>query len=1364
VGILFCASHLSAAPVTADVAAKTIQGWLRQDRHPLAKGLSANIKNTKTVNDANGQPLYHVVELEPSGYVIVPADDEAEPIVAFSAKGKFDAASGSPMADFVNRDLPKRMAKAKANGKTRSNWQAFLAGSRTPPPDSEYNWSIVLPSQVWVPPMLATEWGQQLDDSLTVAVFNYFTPPGSAGDVKNDPCGCVATALAQEMFYFQYPNTAVGTASFTITNGTTSQTVSLLGGNGTGGVYQWSQMPLSPTNPTPTEAQAIGYLTHDAGAAVHMTYKPDLSSAYTAFTQKALLNTFKFSSAAYYENLNNGVAGTNLQTMINPSLDAHSPVILGIEPDGGHCVVADGYGYSASILFHHLNFGFNGDDDVWYALPEMNTIDGQGEFSMVEAVVYNIFTNGTGQIISGRVTDPTGAAVAGATVTADTGGGTTYSTTTDTNGIYALQRIPGATTYTVTVANVDGITVTNSFTTGISTNNQLPSGNVWGANFVLAPTLLAIPEAGFSSIGPVGGPFSVNSQFYDLTNSSAAAISWTNSALPAWLTISTNNGTVAPNAISILTIGLSPAAASEPAGTYTASVWITNLFDGTAQALNFSLAVETANYPLAVTGYNRDVIIEASAVGGDTTNYADAFDPNCAFLETSNATPVCFYGAGLPVTNILEGGFLQPTGLPINGIITNLADGTTFQLGPYDNYNVLYLTPIASSGTLTLPTPEAFSSLSVMAASADGGGPANFVINFTDGTTSTQSYNASDYLSAGVGAVITNFGLAVLGDFTEFGVVNDQQNFPSLYQTTVPLSGGLAGKRIKSVTFLSPTGAAATGIFALSGTEVTFAGSYNVTATASPSGAGVANVSGSATNNSIDMATATANPGFAFANWTLGGVIVSTSSNYTFTVSGDEPLVANFLGLYTLAVDASPAGEGSVSAGGTFLQGSQTNVTATPDSGFEFIGWTGDATGTANPLTVIVNTNMSITANFASNGSTVNFTVITNNQSWGRVTPDLNGKDLTSGHKYTLTATAASGYVFSNWTGTITTNKDPLTLKAESNMVLQANFVLNPFLVLKGIYNGLFYDTNNGVTEQTAGMLKGLTISTKGAYSGTLMINGAAHAIGGAFNLGGQATNVIKRSNAQGGNVAVTMTVNDNDGAPQITGTVSGLSGAWQSALTADRATNIVHSAQFTLLIPPDADNNPPDGSPAGNGYALITNKSGTAVITGALADGVALNESTSVSGDGYVPVYANLYNGKGLLLGWINLVTNASDESLTWAHPTARSGLYTNGFTNVALSGQLLLSQWTNPPANLGLLTNLYINGTNAIPVEITGDTIKGTDVVGTVNNKTGLLTVTIGSGPSKITAHGAIVLSQPLGRGYFTTKTNAQAISLGP
>ena len=379
-----------------------------------------------------------------------------------------------------------------------------------------------------------------------------------------------------------------------------------------------------------------------------------------------------------------------------------------------------------------------------------------------------------------------------------------------------------------------------------------------------------------------------------------------------------------------------------------------------------------------------------------------------------------------------------------------------------------------------------------------------------------------------------------------------------------------------------------------------------------------------------------------------------------------------------------------------------------------------------------------------------------------------------SGSTNTVTATANPAYHFVNWTdtnGNVASTSALYTFTLVNNQILVANYGPNLVTPVKGTYNGLFFNTATGVTEQTGGMLKGLAVSQKGTYSGTVLIDGASHAISGAFDAYGQATNKITRTSSQGGPLTVVMTlVNSSNTASQVTGTVTGTNWA-DTNLLANFSTNTVPSAEFTMLIQPDASNAPPVNSPGGDGYVLLTNKAGTATITGALADGTAFSQTTSVSQDGGVPIYASLYSGKGLLLGWINLeLTNTNGVSLTWIHPQRTTGLYQNGFTNVLLAQQILLSPWTNPPENIGLMTNLSVLdtiGTANIPISVSTATpgkVIGASVSGTINPKTGLLTVTIGSGANKITGHGAILLNATNGGGYYLTKTNAQAITLEP
>jgi hypothetical protein len=824
--ILFCTHRAAAGPVNAETAATAFRGWLHIDGRPLGNTLSATINATEGVKDASGNVVYYVVHLAPYGYAIVSADDRVEPIVAFSARGVFDPKSADTAAALVNRDLPRRIARIRggvvdaAVRRARVKWKWVLLGSPgdPSPPDSETNGNIVTVSEVRVAPFVQTLWNQTTDESGNFACYNYYTPPGPAGDANNYPCGCVATAMAQVMYYFQYPTAGVGTGSYPITVNGAAATGTLRGGDGTGGPYQWSNMPLVPNVPGIVQAEAVGALNSDAGVSVNMDYEAAASSAYFHLAQQALTTVFQYSNAAYDEDDDNGLGGTNLLAMIGPSLDARLPVVLGIEPDGGHCLVVDGYGYSVATLFHHLNTGWGGDDDIWYALPAIDTSD-NGDYTMVVGCMYNIYASGTGEIISGRVTDPSGAPISGASITASRQGGGAYAATTDSNGIYALPRLPSASAYTLTATNAGDAPASGDYSTGTSTYNGT-SGNVWGANFVLSPSLLAIPETGFSAIGHVGGPFNMDSQVFVLTNTSAVSVNWALANTNSWLSATSSGGTVPGGGASTLTISLSASATSLPAGTANGTLWITNLGSQRAQALQFALTLKDSDYPISVTGYNQDVVVENAAIGGNTTLYAVAFDPRNGMFYPET---LCFYEEGLVATNT-DGGMAEE-GLPDGGLFTSAVDNaTTFQLGPYTDSNVLYLTAGASSGALTLDSPLAYKSLSVLAASADGGGNGSMVIHFADDTSSAPiSFDAGNYFVASggpTGAAISQFGIAETGDVGEFYVFEASFDYPCLYQTSIDLKSlGLDKRAINSVTFTMPDGPTATGVFALSGTE-----------------------------------------------------------------------------------------------------------------------------------------------------------------------------------------------------------------------------------------------------------------------------------------------------------------------------------------------------------------------------------------------------------------------------------------------------------------------------------------------------------------------------------------------------------------
>jgi hypothetical protein len=349
------------------------------------------------------------------------------------------------------------------------------------------------------------------------------------------------------MYYHQWPATGVGTACYTFTVNGNSMGKNLLGGDYKGGPYNWNGMPLAPDyySLTIPQAQAVGALTFDAGIAVHMQYTEGSSGAYMTDAKTALVNTFKYNNAIVnaITNLDTGCFECSLYNMMNPNLDARLPVLLGITGDpGGHAIVVDGYGYSYGMLYHHLNMGWSGAYNAWYSLPIIDMYDfyNDGNYAYfwdVTECIYNVYTNGSGEIISGRVVDLNTNPVGGASVTASRIGGGTYTAKTDTNGIYALAGVPSASTYTLTVTNTGYYPASSNYSTGTSYDAGAASGNVWGADFSLAPAqgppvITVQPANQFVTVGGTA-TFNVSATgglplFYQWQYYASGSSTWTN--------------------------------------------------------------------------------------------------------------------------------------------------------------------------------------------------------------------------------------------------------------------------------------------------------------------------------------------------------------------------------------------------------------------------------------------------------------------------------------------------------------------------------------------------------------------------------------------------------------------------------------------------------------------------------------------------------------------------------------------------------------------------------------------------------------------------------------------------------------------
>ena len=206
-----------------------------------------------------------------------------------------------------------------------------------------------------IAPMLTSRWGQHEPYNQQCPTYN-----GQA-----TLTGCVATAMAQVMYYYQWPaqpTTAISayeTRSLAISVPQLPPTV-----------FDWSVMaPAYDRHSTETAQSAVAALMRYCGQAVQMDYNPESSGAYLAEAAEALSRCFGYDtdvchvSAAHYTQ-------AQWQQLMLSELQAGRPVIMAGQTSSGsaHAFVCDGY--DGNGMFH-INWGWTGDYDGYYRLPRL---------------------------------------------------------------------------------------------------------------------------------------------------------------------------------------------------------------------------------------------------------------------------------------------------------------------------------------------------------------------------------------------------------------------------------------------------------------------------------------------------------------------------------------------------------------------------------------------------------------------------------------------------------------------------------------------------------------------------------------------------------------------------------------------------------------------------------------------------------------------------------------------------------------------------------------------------------------------------------------------------------------------------------
>ncbi len=220
-----------------------------------------------------------------------------------------------------------------------------------------------------VAPLVETRWNQD-------CYYNEYCPATSGGWGWGGPCGhvyagCVATAMAQVMKYWNHPATGFGSHSYT--HSTYGEQSANFGAT----TYQWSQMP----NEVWSSNSAVATLLYHCGVSVNMNYSASGSGAQSKDVETAMRSYFGYCGAKYRQKSN--YSEEAWIAILKAELDLSHPIYYsGANGSSGHAFVCDGY--DSNNLFH-FNFGWSGSGDNYYSIYDVNG------FSSGQAAVTNIY-------------------------------------------------------------------------------------------------------------------------------------------------------------------------------------------------------------------------------------------------------------------------------------------------------------------------------------------------------------------------------------------------------------------------------------------------------------------------------------------------------------------------------------------------------------------------------------------------------------------------------------------------------------------------------------------------------------------------------------------------------------------------------------------------------------------------------------------------------------------------------------------------------------------------------------------------------------------------------------------------------------
>jgi len=305
-------------------------------------------------------PAFYAFGMNP-GFIIVSAEDGYTPVLGYSFENSF-----------VFDEAPDHYKQFILNYVDQIRY--IREQSIMPPAEIESLWNDLRMEDVAdlsisrerdVTPLLSCLWNQG-------SPYNLYCPEDAAGPGGRVWVGCVATAMAQIMYYWRYPETGTGSHCYTPGNSSYGQQCANFGQT----AYNWEGMINGVDNRFP---EANAELQYQCAVAVNMDFGPNGSGSQSYLVPGSIDQYFRYNDAVYEERQD--FSYSNWVNLLKDDIDAGKPLYYSGYTDdwSGHAFVCDGYQGEN----FHFNFGWSGSSNGYYSLYDV------GGFSNWQACVRN---------------------------------------------------------------------------------------------------------------------------------------------------------------------------------------------------------------------------------------------------------------------------------------------------------------------------------------------------------------------------------------------------------------------------------------------------------------------------------------------------------------------------------------------------------------------------------------------------------------------------------------------------------------------------------------------------------------------------------------------------------------------------------------------------------------------------------------------------------------------------------------------------------------------------------------------------------------------------------------------------------------